>query len=186
MLTVNDISMTFNDKTLYSGVNLKFTEGNCYGIIGANGAGKSTFLRIIQGQLTPTSGTVKLGPNERMSALKQDHFAFDDQTVLNTVIQGYDRLYQVMQEKDAIYAKPDFSEADGMKAAELEGEFAEMDGWNAEADAAQLLQQLGIPDELHDKMMAERGISVDQIEAELASREGKTSKTQDRRPIDKF
>ncbi|WDF83012.1 ATP-binding cassette domain-containing protein [Lacticaseibacillus pabuli] len=155
MLTVNDISMTFNDRTLYSNVNLKFTEGNCYGIIGANGAGKSTFLKIIQGQITPTSGTVSLGPNERMSALKQDHFAFDDQTVLNTVIQGYDRLYQVMQEKDAIYAKADFSEADGMKAAELEGEFAEMDGWNAEADAAQLLQQLGIPDNLHEKMMAE-------------------------------
>lgn len=155
MLTVNNISMTFTDRTLYSDVNLKFTEGNCYGIIGANGAGKSTFLKILEGKLTPTSGTVTLGPNERMSSLKQDHFAFDDQTVLNTVIQGYARLYEVMQEKDAIYAKADFSEEDGMKAAELEGEFAEMDGWNAESDAAQLLQQVGIPDEMHTQMMAE-------------------------------
>lgn len=155
MLTVNNISMTFTDRTLYSDVNLKFTEGNCYGIIGANGAGKSTFLRILEGKLTPTSGTVTLGPNERMSSLKQDHFAFDDQTVLNTVIQGYARLYAVMQEKDAIYAKADFTEEDGMKAAELEGEFAEMDGWNAESDAAQLLQQLGIPDAMHAQLMAE-------------------------------
>ncbi|WP_164848030.1 ABC-F family ATP-binding cassette domain-containing protein [Lacticaseibacillus hulanensis] len=155
MLTVNNVSMTFTDRTLYSDVNLKFTEGNCYGIIGANGAGKSTFLKILEGKLTPSSGTVTLGPNERMSSLKQDHFAFDDQTVLNTVIQGYVRLYEVMQEKDAIYAKADFTEEDGMKAAELEGEFAEMDGWNAESDAAQLLQQLGIEGDKHDQLMAE-------------------------------
>ncbi|KRM54988.1 ABC transporter ATP-binding protein [Lacticaseibacillus sharpeae JCM 1186 = DSM 20505] len=147
--------MTFTDRTLYSDVNLKFTEGNCYGIIGANGAGKSTFLKILEGKLTPSTGTVALGPNERMSSLKQDHFAFDDQTVLNTVIQGYVRLYEVMQEKDAIYAKADFTEEDGMKAAELEGEFAEMDGWNAESDAAQLLQQLGIDDSMHYSLMAE-------------------------------
>jgi ATPase subunit of ABC transporter with duplicated ATPase domains len=147
--------MTFTDRTLYSDVNLKFTEGNCYGIIGANGAGKSTFLRILEGKLTPTSGTVTLGPNERMSSLKQDHFAFDDQTVLNTVIQGYARLYEVMQEKDAIYAKADFTEEDGMKAAELEGEFAEMDGWNAESDAAQLLQQVGIDADVHYSLMAD-------------------------------
>lgn len=147
--------MTFSDRTLYSDVNLNFTPGNCYGIIGANGAGKSTFLRILEGKLQPTSGTVTLGPNERMSSLKQDHFAFDDQTVLSTVIQGYKRLYEVMQEKDAIYAKPDFSEEDGMKAAELEGEFAEMDGWNAESDADQLLQQVGIPESLHGMLMAE-------------------------------
>ena len=114
MLTVNNISMTFTDRTLYSDVNLKFTEGNCYGIIGANGAGKSTFLRILEGKLTPTSGTVTLGPNERMSSLKQDHFAFDDQTVLNTVIQGYARLYAVMQEKVGIYAKADCTVEDGM------------------------------------------------------------------------
>lgn len=155
MLTVNNVSMTFTDRTLYSDVNLKFTEGNCYGIIGANGAGKSTFLKILEGKLTPSTGTVSMGPNERMSSLKQDHFAFDDQTVLNTVIQGYVRLYEVMQEKDAIYAKTDFTEEDGMKAAELEGEFAEMDGWNAESDAAQLLQQLGIDTDMHYQLMAE-------------------------------
>ncbi len=133
MLTVNNVSMTFTDRTLYSDVNLKFTEGNCYGIIGANGAGKSTFLKILEGKLTPSTGTVALGPNERMSSLKQDHFAFDDQTVLNTVIQGYVRLYEVMQEKDAIYAKADFTEEDGMKAAELEGEFARWTGGTPKA-----------------------------------------------------
>ncbi|MCU6431322.1 ABC-F family ATP-binding cassette domain-containing protein [Lacticaseibacillus paracasei] len=155
MLTVNNVSMTFSDRKLYEGVNLKFTPGNCYGIIGANGAGKSTFLKIIQGELTPTTGTVSLSPNERMSSLRQDHFAFDNQTVMNTVLQGWERLYQVMTEKDALYAKPDFSEADGNKAAELEGEFAEMDGWNAESDASQLLQSLGIAESEHQKLMAD-------------------------------
>ena len=144
--------MTFSDRKLYEDVNLKFTTGNCYGIIGANGAGKSTFLKIIQGELTPTTGTVSLSPNERMSSLRQDHFAFDNQTVMNTV---WERLYQVMTEKDALYAKPDFSEADGNKAAELEGEFAEMDGWNAESDASQLLQSLGIAESEHQKLMAD-------------------------------
>ncbi|EPC47701.1 ABC transporter ATP-binding protein, partial [Lacticaseibacillus paracasei subsp. paracasei Lpp7] len=134
---------------------MKFTPGNCYGIIGANGAGKSTFLKIIQGELTPTTGTVSLSPNERMSSLRQDHFAFDNQTVMNTVLQGWERLYQVMTEKDALYAKPDFSEADGNKAAELEGEFAEMDGWNAESDASQLLRSLGIAESEHQKLMAD-------------------------------
>ena len=155
MLTVSNVSMTFSDRTLYSDVNLKFTPGNCYGIIGANGAGKSTFLRILEGQLTPTTGTVALDPNERMSSLKQDHFAFDDQTVLNTVLQGYTHLYEVMTEKDALYQKADFTEADGNRAAELEGEFAEMDGWNAESDASQLLQSLGIPEAQHQTLMAE-------------------------------
>lgn len=155
MLTVNNVSMTFSDRKLYEDVNLKFTPGNCYGIIGANGAGKSTFLKILEGELTPTTGTVSLSPNERMSSLKQDHFAFDDQTVMNTVLQGWERLYQVMTEKDALYAKPDFSEADGNKAAELEGEFAEMDGWNAESDASQLLQSLGISESEHQKLMAD-------------------------------
>lgn len=131
MLTVSNVSMTFSDRTLYTDVNLKFTPGNCYGIIGANGAGKSTFLKILEGRLKPTTGSVSLDPNERMSSLKQDHFAFDDQTVMNTVLQGYTRLYEVMTEKDALYAKSDFSEVDGNRAAELEGEFAEMDGWNA-------------------------------------------------------
>ena len=155
MLTVNNVSMTFSDRKLYEDVYLKFTPGNCYGIIGANGAGKSTFLKILEGELTPTTGTVSLSPNERMSSLKQDHFAFDDQTVMNTVLQGWVRLYQVMTEKDALYAKPDFSEADGNKAAELEGEFAEMDGWNAESDASQLLQSLGISESEHQKLMAD-------------------------------
>ncbi|KRN21497.1 ABC-F family ATP-binding cassette domain-containing protein [Lacticaseibacillus camelliae] len=155
MLTVSNVSMTFSDRTLYSDVNLKFTPGNCYGIIGANGAGKSTFLRILEGQLTPTTGSVTLDPNERMSSLKQDHFAFDDQTVMNTVLQGYTRLYDVMTEKDALYQKADFTEADGNRAAALEGEFAEMDGWNAESDASQLLQSLGIAEAQHQMLMAE-------------------------------
>ncbi|ANZ60624.1 ABC-F family ATPase [Secundilactobacillus paracollinoides] len=153
MLTVNNVSMTFSDHKLYDDVNLKFTPGNCYGIIGANGAGKSTFLHILEGQLTPTTGTVSMGPNERMSSLKQDHFAFDDQTVMNTVLQGHEHLYEVMTEKDALYAKPDFSDADGIKAAELEGEFAEMDGWNAESDASQLLQSMGILEDRHQSLM---------------------------------
>lgn len=153
MLTVNNVSMSFSDRKLYEDVNLKFTPGNCYGIIGANGAGKSTFLKILEGKLTPTSGTVSMGPNERMSSLKQDHFAFDDQTVLNTVLQGYTKLYEVMTQKDALYAKSDFSDEDGMKAAELEGEFAEMDGWNAESDASQLLQSLGIVETQHQSLM---------------------------------
>ncbi|KRO09469.1 ABC transporter ATP-binding protein [Paucilactobacillus hokkaidonensis] len=147
--------MTFSDRKLYENVNLKFTPGNCYGIIGANGAGKSTFLKILEGNLTPTTGTVSMGHNERMSSLKQDHFAFDDQTVLNTVLQGYEKLYQIMVDKDALYAKPDFSEADGLKVAELEGDFAEMDGWNAESDADQLLQSLGIPESQHQSLMKE-------------------------------
>ncbi|WP_057894177.1 ABC-F family ATP-binding cassette domain-containing protein [Lacticaseibacillus brantae] len=155
MLTVSNVSMTFTDRKLYEDVNLKFTPGNCYGIIGANGAGKSTFLKILEGQLQPTTGTVTLSPNERMSSLKQDHFAFDDQTVMNTVLQGWTRLYEVMTEKDALYMKADFTEADGIKAAELEGEFAEMDGWNAESDAAQLLQSLGIPESTHQSLMAD-------------------------------
>ncbi|MCI1985867.1 MAG: ATP-binding cassette domain-containing protein [Lactobacillus sp.] len=155
MLTVNNVSMTFTDRTLYSNVNLKFTPGNCYGIIGANGAGKSTFLKILEGKLTPTTGNVTMGPNERMSSLKQDHFAFDDQTVMNTVLQGHQRLFAVMTAKDALYAKPDFSEEDGIKAAELESEFAEMDGWNAESDASQLLQSVGIPESQHQTLMAE-------------------------------
>ncbi|GAW98619.1 ABC-F family ATP-binding cassette domain-containing protein [Secundilactobacillus mixtipabuli] len=153
MLTVTNVSMSFSDRKLYDDVNLKFTPGNCYGIIGANGAGKSTFLKILEGQLTPTTGNVSLGPNERMSSLKQDHFAFDEQTVLNTVLQGHEHLYEVMTEKDALYAKADFSDADGIKAAELEGEFAEMDGWNAESDASQLLQSMGIPEDRHQALM---------------------------------
>ncbi|KRM86725.1 abc transporter atp-binding component [Lacticaseibacillus thailandensis DSM 22698 = JCM 13996] len=147
--------MTFTDRTLYTDVNLKFTPGNCYGIIGANGAGKSTFLKILEGKLAPSTGTVTLDAHERMSSLQQDHFAFDDQTVMNTVLQGHKRLFAVMQAKDALYAKADFSEEDGLKAADLEGEFAEMDGWNAESDASQLLQQLGIPEAQHQALMGD-------------------------------
>ncbi|KRM09041.1 ABC transporter ATP-binding protein [Lapidilactobacillus concavus DSM 17758] len=145
--------MVFGDHKLYEDVNLKFTPENCYGIIGANGAGKSTFLKILEGKLAPTTGQVSMGPNERMSSLKQDHYAFDDQTVINTVLQGHERLYAIMAEKDALYAKADFSEADGIKAAELESEFAEMDGWSAESDASQLLQSLGIPESAHESLM---------------------------------
>ncbi|AEV95976.1 ABC-F family ATP-binding cassette domain-containing protein [Pediococcus claussenii] len=155
MITVTDMSMQFSDRKLYDDVNLKFTPGNCYGIIGANGAGKSTFLKILEGKLQPTSGNVSISPNERMSSLNQDHYAFEEFTVMNTVIQGYKRLYEIIQEKDALYAKADFSEEDGMKAAELEAEFGEMDGWNAESEASQLLQELGIPESLHDSKMSE-------------------------------
>ena len=143
MLTVTNVSMNFSGQLLFKDVDLKFTQGNCYGIIGANGAGKSTFLRILSGDLEPTTGNVSLKPNTRMSVLKQDHFAYDDFTVLDTVIQGNPRLYQVMQEKDAIYMKEDFSEEDGIKAAELEAEFAEMDGWEADSNVSRLIQGLG-------------------------------------------
>ena len=155
MITVSDVSLRFPDRQLYSDVNLKFTLGNCYGIIGANGAGKSTFLKILSGQLAPTTGQVTISPNERMTSLKQDHYAFEEYTVLDTVIQGHEKLYQVMQEKNALYAKPDFNDEDGIKVAELEGEFAEMDGWNAEAEAAQLLQELGIDETMQQQKMSE-------------------------------
>jgi ATPase subunit of ABC transporter with duplicated ATPase domains len=144
VITVNNVSLNFSGQTLFKDVDLKFTPGNCYGIIGANGAGKSTFLRILSGDLEATTGTVSVKPNIRMSVLKQDHFAFDEFTVLDTVIQGNERLYQVMKEKDAIYMKEDFSDEDGIKAAELEAEFAEMNGWEAESDVSRLIQGLGL------------------------------------------
>lgn len=155
MITVSDLSLNFSGRLLYDDVNLKFTPGNCYGIIGANGAGKSTFLKLLEGKLEPTTGNISIGSNERISSLNQDHFGFEEFTVMETVIQGHKKLYQIMKEKGAIYAKPDFSEEDGIKAAELEAEFAEMDGWNAEAEASQLLQSLGIPESLHDAKMSE-------------------------------
>lgn len=155
MITVSDLSLNFSGRLLYDDVNLKFTPGNCYGIIGAKGAGKSTFLKLLEGKLEPTTGNISIGSNERISSLNQDHFGFEEFTVMETVIQGHKKLYQIMKEKDAIYAKPDFSEEDGIKAAELEAEFAEMDGWNAEAEASQLLQSLGIPESLHDAKMSE-------------------------------
>lgn len=138
---------------MFQDVNLKFTAGNCYGIIGANGAGKSTLMRMLSGQLTPTHGTVTQGPGERMSVLAQDHFAFDDFSVIDTVLQGHSELWAVMKEKDAIYAKEDFSDADGVRASELEEKFAEMNGWNAESDAAALLSGLGVKEEFHHTMM---------------------------------
>ena len=155
MITVNNVSLTFGGQKLFSGADLKFLPGNCYGIIGANGAGKSTFLRILSGELEPTTGSVTIPAGQRMSTLKQDQFKYDEFPVLDTVIMGNQRLYDIMKEKDALYAKPDFSEADGEKAAELEGEFAELDGWNAESDAATLLTGLGIPTELHYTPMGE-------------------------------
>lgn len=138
MIITNNLGIQFGKKVLFQDVNLKFTAGNCYGIIGANGAGKSTLMRMLSGQLTPTHGTVTQGPGERMSVLAQDHFAFDDFSVIDTVLQGHSELWAVMKEKDAIYAKEDFSDADGVRASELEEKFAEMNGWNAESDAAAL------------------------------------------------
>ena len=155
MITVNDVSLQFPDRKLFEEVNIKFTPGNCYGLIGANGAGKSTFLKILSGEIQPTTGVVSMGPNERLATLKQNHFDYEDYTVLETVIMGHKRLYEVMKEKDAIYMKEDFSDEDGIRAAELEGEFAELDGWKAEPEAAVLLQGLNIPEELHDQKMSE-------------------------------
>ena len=153
MITVSDLEIQFGKRTLFRDVNLKFTPGNCYGVIGANGAGKSTFLRILSGDLDPTRGNVMFGPGERLSVLKQDHFAYDDCTVLDTVLQGHSSLWSVMQEKNAIYMKEDFSDEDGIRAAELEELFAGMDGWNAESDAANLLSGLGIKEDLHYSLM---------------------------------
>ncbi len=155
MITVSNMGLQFSGKKLYENVNLKFTPGNCYGVIGANGAGKSTFLHMLEGEITPTVGDIHIDKNERISSLSQDHYGFEDQTVMQTVLQGYGRLYAIMQEKDALYAKADFSEADGLKAADLEAEFAEMDGWNAESQASTLLQSLEIPESLHDQLMSE-------------------------------
>ena len=153
MITVSDLEIQFGKRTLFRDVNLKFTPGNCYGVIGANGAGKSTFLRILSGDFEPTRGTVMFGPGERLSVLKQDHFAYDECTVLDTVLQGHSSLWKVMQEKNAIYMKEDFSDEDGIRAAELEEQFAGMDGWNAESDAANLLSGLGIKEDLHYSLM---------------------------------
>ena len=153
MITVNNLSLQFGKRTLFDDVNIKFTKGNCYGVIGANGAGKSTFLKILSGEIEPTTGLVELAPGARMSVLKQDHFEFDEFTVLETVIMGNQVLYNIMKEKDAIYMKEDFTDEDGIKVGELEAEFAEMDGWNAESDAAELLSNLGVKEEMHDRLM---------------------------------
>ncbi|MEZ5016320.1 MAG: ATP-binding cassette domain-containing protein [Flavipsychrobacter sp.] len=155
MISVSNLSLRYGKRVLFEDVNIKFTEGNCYGVIGANGAGKSTFMKILSGDIDPTTGKVEISKGQRMSVLKQDHYEFDEYTVLETVVMGNDVLYKVMQEKDALYAKEDFTEEDGIKAGELEATFAEMDGWNAESDAATLLSNLGIKENLHPKKMKE-------------------------------
>ena len=155
MIATQNVTLSYSGKPLFKDVSIKFTAGNCYGIIGANGAGKSTFLRLLSGDLEPTKGEVVLTPGERMAVLRQDHFAFDECEVLQTVIMGHRRLYDIMVEKDALYQKEDFSEADGVRASELEGEFADLNGWNAEADAEMLLTGLGLPLELEHRPMKE-------------------------------
>ena len=153
MISASNVTLRLGKKALFEEVNIKFTEGNCYGLIGANGAGKSTFLKILSGVLEPTNGDVIITPGQRLSVLEQDHFKYDDFPVLDTVIMGNARLYEIMKEKDAIYAKEDFSDEDGIRASELEGEFAEMDGWEAESNAASLLNGLGVDTDFHDSLM---------------------------------
>ena len=155
MISANNVTLRIGKKALFEDVNIKFTEGNCYGLIGANGAGKSTFLKILSGQLEPTSGDIVITPGQRLSFLQQDHFKYDAFPVRDTVIMGNQRLYDIMKEKEAIYAKEDFTEEDGIRASDLEAEFADLNGWEAEADADTLLNGLGISDELHDKLMSE-------------------------------
>ncbi|MBM7871760.1 ATPase subunit of ABC transporter with duplicated ATPase domains [Clostridium pascui] len=155
MITVTNVGLRYGDKKLFEDVNIKFTPGNCYGVIGANGAGKSTFLKILSGEIEPNTGEVSIAPGSRMSVLKQDHFEYDDCRVLQTVIMGNARLYEIMTEKEELYAKADFTDEDGIKASELEGEFAELNGWEAESEASSLLQGLGIPTSLHENKMSE-------------------------------
>lgn len=155
MITVTNVGLRYGDRKLFEDVNIKFTPGNCYGLIGANGAGKSTFIKILSGEIEAQTGDVHITPGERLAVLKQNHFEYEENEVLQTVIMGHARLYEIMQEKDAIYMKPDFSDEDGIKAAELEGEFAELNGWEAESEAAILLKGLGIGEDLHYKKMAE-------------------------------
>ena len=155
MLTVSDVSLRFSDRKLFDDVNINFTEGNTYGLIGANGAGKSTFLKILAGDIEPTTGHISLGPDERLSVLRQNHFDYEDERVIDVVIMGNEKLYNIMKEKDAIYMKEDFSDEDGVRAAELEGEFAELGGWEAESEASQLLQNLNISEDLHYQTMSE-------------------------------
>lgn len=149
MISVNNVTLAYGKRVLFDEVNINFNKGNCYGVIGANGAGKSTFLKIISGEIEPNKGTVSITPGERMAVLNQNQFAFDDYTVLNTVMMGHKKMWEVMHDRDAIYAKEDFSEADGIKAGELEEQFGEMGGYTAESDAATFLSELGVKDELH-------------------------------------
>ena len=153
MISTQNVSLRYGDRALFENVSVKFTEGNCYGIIGANGAGKSTFLKILAGEIEPNKGEVIIEPHKRLSVLKQDHFAYDENKVVETVIMGNKRLYEIMQEKERLYAKEDFNDEDGILLGELEGEFADMDGWNAEADAETMLNGLGITSEFHDMYM---------------------------------
>ena len=155
MITVSNVAVQFGKRVLYNDVNMKFTNGNIYGVIGANGAGKSTFLKVISGELDPTKGSVTLGPGERLSVLSQDHFKFDAHTVLDTVLMGHTVLWDIMKQRDALYAKEDFTDEDGIKAAELEEKFAELEGWNAESDAAILLSGLGIKEDKHGMLMGD-------------------------------
>ena len=155
MITVSNVAVQFGKRVLYNDVNMKFTNGNIYGIIGANGAGKSTFLKVISGELEPTKGSVTLGPGERLSVLSQDHFKFDAYTVLDTVLMGHSVLWDIMKQREALYAKADFTDEDGLKAAELEEKFAELEGWNAESDAAILLSGLGVKEDKHSMLMGD-------------------------------
>ena len=160
MISVNNVSLSFGKRVLFDEVNLSFSKGNCYGVIGANGAGKSTFLKILSGEIEPTKGTIDITPGERMAVLQQNHFAFDNQTALQTVMMGHKKMWDVMHERDAIYAKEDFSEEDGMRAGELEAEFGEMGGYTAESDAATLLGELGVAEEQHQTLMKDLPGSV--------------------------
>lgn len=153
MISTSNVSLAFGGRKLFDEVNIKFTPGNCYGLIGANGAGKSTFIKILSGEIEPQTGEINITPGERLSILKQDHFAYDDCSVIQTVMMGNEKLYNIMTEKDAIYMKEDFSDEDGIRAAELEAEFTEMNGWEAESEAGILLAGLGIPTEYNDKLM---------------------------------
>ena len=155
MISVNNVTLAYGKRVLFDEVNLNFVKGNCYGVIGANGAGKSTILKIISGEIEPNKGSVSITPGERMAVLRQDQFEFDEVTVLHTVMMGHKKMWGVMQEKDAIYMKEDFSEEDGMKAGHLEAEFGEMGGYTAESDAATLLNELGVADELHQMLMSD-------------------------------
>ncbi|HEX7692114.1 MAG TPA: ATP-binding cassette domain-containing protein, partial [Sediminibacterium sp.] len=153
MISARNITLAYGKRVLFDEVNIHFTKGNCYGVIGANGAGKSTFLKILSGEIEPNKGAVDITPGERMAVLKQNHFEFDEVTVLNTVLMGHKRLWDVMHERDAIYAKADFTEEDGMKAGELEAEFGEMGGYEAESNAGSLLSDLGVKEDLHQSLM---------------------------------
>ena len=155
MITASNVSVQFGKRVLFNDVNLKFTNGNCYGIIGANGAGKSTFLKAISGEIEPTTGRIEMGPGERLSVLSQDHFKYDEHTVLDTVLMGHTVMWNIMKEGEVLYAKENFSDEDGLKAADLEEKFAELDGWNAENDAAQLLSGLGIKESMHYQLMGQ-------------------------------